>query len=543
MARVGLWLIALALGVSLLISAAFAPVGRSADAHQSAGDGGTLKINMSNTDVTSLDSALDFEAYGGQLILATCTRLLRYPDLPAKAGARLVPDAAGFPAVSKDGKTYRFTVKPGFRFSTGAPVTARSFARAFFRAAHKRMNSPGINFIHDIVGVDAFHAGKAKAISGVETSGNRLTIRLTAPAPDLLNRIAMTFFCAVPETLPIDPDGVKLPPTAGPYKFVSRVPKRSIVLEANPFYRGPRPHHVDRIEVYPGTNHAQSVLQIEKGERDYDVTGIPAAAAARLGAMYGVNRAGGQFRVNTAVAVNYLAFNTQKAPFNRVTLRQAVNYAIDRRAITRQAGLYAGTPTDQVLPPNMPGYRPANIYPSRPNLAKAKQLAGKITAKVSLWYPIDPAIKNQVAVIQQNLKAIGLTVELKPRQFDVLIDQGARYPAPYDMILLGWIQDYPDPYDFLNVLLHGKSITPEFNNNLAVLDDPAFNRKLDAAARLRGAKRYATYGALDVEIMRKAAPWAAIANPTQRELVSSRVGCYAAPGAYAFMSLAAVCLK
>jgi peptide/nickel transport system substrate-binding protein len=540
--RLRLSLVALAAGLVLMVAAALVP-GAAPQGASRLRDGGVLKINMSNTDVTSLDPAIDFEAYGGQLILATCTRLLRYPDLPSRAGTRLVPDAAAFPAVSKDGKTYTFRVRSGFRFSTGAPVTAASFARAFVRAASKEMSSPAINFMGDIVGAEAFHAGSAKRLSGVTAQGNRLTVRLTRAAPDFLNRVAMTFFCAVPANLPIEPNGVKLPPTAGPYKFVSRVPGRLIVLAENPFYRGPRPHHVDRIEVFVKTNPAQSVLQIEKGERDWDVTGVPASGAQRLGRKYGVNRPGGQFHVNAALGVNYLAMNTRRPPFNQVNVRKAVNYAIDRTEINRQGGAYAGRPTDQVLPPNMPGYRPVQIYPNRPNLAIAKRLAGNLKAKVTLYYPTDPAIQNQVAVIQQNLKPIGLDIEPKPLPFGVLLDQLNGLKSTYDMVVLGWLADYPDPSDFLNVLFSGKSITPRFNQNIALLDDPAFNRRLDSALRLTGDERYSAYGQLDADLMREDAPWAPLNNANEREFVSARVGCYAAPGAYAFMSLAAVCLK
>jgi peptide/nickel transport system substrate-binding protein len=541
--RLCLSLLALAAGAVLSGLAVLAPgAARRAEASP-VRDGGVLKINLSNTDVTSLDSAIEFEAYGAQLILATCTRLLRYPDLPGRAGTRLVPDASGFPTVSKNGKTYTFHVRPGFRFSTGASVTAASFERAFVRAASKVMGSPAINFMGDIVGATAYHDGKAKRLSGVTAQGNRLTVQLSRLAPDFLNRVAMTFFCAVPADLPIQTNGVKLPPTAGPYKYVSRTPGRFIVLEKNPYYQGPRPHHVDRIEVTVKTNPAGSVLQIEKGERDWDLVGVPASAAHRLGKKYGVNRAGGQFHVNASLAVNYLAMNTRRPPFDDVNVRKAVNYAIDRTEINLQAGAYAGRPTDQVLPPNMPGYRAATIYPVKPNLAKAKQLAGGLTAKATLYFPTDPAIQNQAVVIQQNLKPIGLDVTLKPLPFDVLLDTLNGLKSKYDMIILGWLADFPDPSDFVNVLLSGKSITPQYNNNLALLDDPVFNRRLDAAVRLTGDQRYQTYGQLDVDLMRDDAPWAALNNPNDREFVSARVGCYAAPGAYSFMSLAAVCLK
>jgi peptide/nickel transport system substrate-binding protein len=88
------------------------------------------------------------------------------------------------PRVSADGRAYTFTVRKGFRFSDGSPVTPRSFVRSLERVLHPRTASPGAQFYSDIAGADAFAAGKAKHLAGATVAGNRLTIRLTKPAPD-----------------------------------------------------------------------------------------------------------------------------------------------------------------------------------------------------------------------------------------------------------------------------------------------------------------------------------------------------------------------
>jgi peptide/nickel transport system substrate-binding protein len=533
------------LGGAALLAAAFATDrGRAAPA-SSVREGGTLKITLSNSDVQSLDPALDFEAYGGMLQVATGAKLLSYVDAPARSGARLYPEVAeSLPTISKNGKTYTFTVRRGFRFNTGKPVTARSFERAFYRGADSTMASPAINFLGDVVGALAYNQKKAKRIAGVTVRGRTLTVRLTRVAPDFMNRVALTFFNAVPENLPIVKAGVKLPPSAGPFFFVKRVVGRSIVLKRNPYYGGKRPHHLDEIDVFVRTNPQQVQLQIEKGERDYELTGVPATAAAALGRKYGVNRVGGQFHVNALVETDYIALNTKHGPFADANLRKAANYVIDRAALVRQLGAYAGRPTDQVLPPNMPGFRDVKLYPlDGPNLAKAKQLAGNTSGKVVLLAPEDPAIRNQAVIIAQNMKQIGLDVDPQIVPFDVLIGKTSKPSGDYDMVLIGWLQDFPDPSDFLNVLLSGKSIAPSNNNNLAQFDDPTFTARLEAAAKLVGRPRLAAYAKLDADIMRNGAPWIPLANRANREFVSKRVGCYIAQGAYGLMDLAAACLK
>ena len=107
------------------------------------------------------------------------------------------------------------------------------------------MQSPAASFLGDVVGAAEVLAGKATRPSGVRVSGDTLTVRLTKPAPDFLNRIAMPFFCAVPENLPINPNGVNTPPGAGPYYVSSKEVNKRIVLQKNPYYGGSRPQRWD----------------------------------------------------------------------------------------------------------------------------------------------------------------------------------------------------------------------------------------------------------------------------------------------------------
>jgi ABC-type oligopeptide transport system substrate-binding subunit len=127
--------------------------------------------------------------------------------------------------------------------------------------------------------------------------------------------------------------------------------------------------------------------------------------------------------------------------------------------------------------------------------------------------------------------------------FSSLLATTGDLTEPYDLVLLGWFADYPDPVDFINILFDGHNIAPQNNNNLALFDSPVFNKRMETAERLSGLQRYATFGRLDIDIMRQAAPWAALYVPTVRDFVSSRVGCYVFQPAWAAMDLAAVCLK
>src|SRR5437016_9955228 len=88
----------------------------------------------------SIDPAITVDA--GDALSTTCALLMRYPDKPLPEGTRLVPEvAAGYPDISRDGRTYTFTVRKGFRFATGEPVTAASFAHQIDRVLDPKTNS------------------------------------------------------------------------------------------------------------------------------------------------------------------------------------------------------------------------------------------------------------------------------------------------------------------------------------------------------------------------------------------------------------------
>src|SRR5215217_2788102 len=208
-------LTAAVIGACLLVGAAVAAAAPSAAPAETGGSeakrGGTLRVNLSTTDFEFLDPALSYDAPGWQVLYMTNLMLLHYPDKPAPEGSRLVPDAAsGFPRVSRDGKTYTFTIKAGLRFSDGSAVTAAAFKRAFERAANAQQASPATAFIHDVVGADARDEGKAAAVSGVVARGRTLTIRLTQPNPTFLAEIAMPFFAAVKPDMAIDNHGLNV---------------------------------------------------------------------------------------------------------------------------------------------------------------------------------------------------------------------------------------------------------------------------------------------------------------------------------------------
>jgi len=545
-------------GTCLLVVAAFA--GGAANAAPSAkakaeARGGVLRVD-SRSDFDYIDPQLAYFTHSWQMGNAVNLHLLGYPDKAGVAGTRLVAEAAaGLPAVASDGKTYTFTVKTGFKFSDGTAVTAANFAASINRALDPKMQSPASSFVEDIVGAKAVLDGKATTASGVTAKGQTLTIKLTKVAPDFLARMTMEFFPAIPVNLAHISEGVQAPMvSAGPYYVKEWVQKRSAVLLRNPYWnrnKEPwkslgRPANVDTISYTFGNSTDATKLRLDKNETD--TGGIPPAAVAELVQKYGLNKE--RFFLDKNLVFWYFSMNNEGALFKgNLKLRQALNWAIDRPQIVRQHGYLGGGRTDQILPPGMPGYKDFDIYPLKPvsasSLAKAKALAsGNTRSGKAVFYAFNTAPGPAIAqVVQYNLKQIGVDVEIK--QFDRVVqhDKIATRGEPFDISHSGWGADYPDPSNFINVLLDGTRIQATNNVNESYFNDPVFNKRMADAAKLSGDARLTAYGLLDRDLMRDAAPMAPYINTNARSYVSESLGCFTFAAVHGVINYVAVCKK
>lgn len=536
---------ALAVGASLLVAASLAgsaSAGSAQSIKSGAKTGGTMRLNYSDSDFQFLDPALAF--IDSELMMTNMSnyKLMSFPDKPAPEGAKSVPEAAaGLPIVSKDGRTYTFTVKAGAKFNTGEVVTARSFADEFNRVLDPKIQSPGAPFISDIVGAQDVLDGKAATAKGIVVKGNKISFTLQKPAPDFLSRVAMGFFSAVPKGMPHDPRGVDAPAGAGPYYVKSWVKNRQMVMERNPNYKGDRPHNIDRFVVTINTDANQSLLQIKAGQVDYDIGGPPPEAASTLQPLLGK-----QFFVDPTVSTTYVALNTQPfSLFKDVAARKAVNYAVDRPAMLRAFGFLAGKRDDQLLAPGIAGYRDAKIYPIKgADPATAKKLwpkGGNATVYVrGRAYQLV-----QGEIFQFNLKQMGINADIKQWPTAVFYSKVGTKTEHYDAAIAAWGWDYPDPDDFLNILLDGNNIHDTNNNNFAYFNLSALNKKMEQAATLVGDQRYKAFGDLDVQITKDNAPHANLYHASIRSFFSARMDpkCYVYQPILGRPDLANACFK
>jgi YVTN family beta-propeller protein len=477
-----------------------------------------------------------------QLLRATCARLMFY-ESSSGADARLVPEvAAAAPVVSDGGRTYTFRLRPSYRFSppSGRPVTAAAFERAIERTVHPRSSSWGVGTLNDVVGVAAYRAGRADTIAGVTARGDRLTIKLTRPDPTLPARLSTSYFCAVPPNTPIRPRGLERVAAAGPYYISESTPRNRLMLRRNPNYSGPRSRHLEAIEVRIGVTQELAVAEVEAGRADY-VRSVPPDAQSRLLARYGPGSraaAAGRQRyfAGPYPAIDALVFNPRRPLFARAAMRRAVNYAIDRRALSRHRdSLSTGRPTDQHIPPGYPGFRDATIYPlGGPDLATARRLAGGARRRGVLYTCNRPVCIERSEIVRSNLAAIGIELEIHRFSTAAMYDRLAAPDEPYDVSLFGWIGEAPDPSQFLDVMFRQAAST-------GFVDHTRLGRRLRVARRLEGAVRLKAYGALDRDIAAQAAAFAPYLSSTNTDFFSARMGCQVEHPLYG-IDLAALCI-
>jgi len=441
-----------------------------------------------------------------------------------QGGAVLRPDlAAAMPTISADGLTWTFELKRGVHY--GPPlqtveVTAGDFIRAFRREASigKVFPDSYASYYSPIAGFDAYAAGKADTISGLEAPDPyTLVIRLTQPQGDLGYRLVLPGTAPIPPQ-PGNPDapfgvatghdkdgyGYELV-TTGPYMVegsdkldfsqpANRQPKLSglspgklITLVRNPSWNattdGLRAAYPDRIEMrFTDDDQTGIANTILAGAEDVDLTYTPPppallALAQRLRAGPQAN----QVHVASRDFIRYVSMNLAIPPFDDLAVRRAVNLAVDKAAVQRiRGGPLAGAIADHVAFDSMENnllvsYDPypspgnaGNVVAAKAEMAKSRYDANHdgvcdaAACRDVLGLTIQQGAQGFAAAarqIAQDLAAIGIHVRVVPQMagktFGELMDPTTRVPLG---LAVGWGKDYLNASDFIDVLFTSSAI-------------------------------------------------------------------------------------
>src|SRR4029077_14262512 len=238
-----------------------------------------------------------------------------------------------------------------------------------------------------------------------------------------------------------------------------------------------------------------------------------------------------QYFALEANGVRYLMMNTSRPLFSSARVRRAVDYAIDRDALVAQERKYlftvfgGGVANGDLFPPAILDARNFHLYPLRPDLQKAKRLAGHIHATAVLYAATQPPWPQEAAIIRRDLKPLGIDVEVKLFPEGLFYQRlGLRPGAPFDLAVIGFADGPTDPAALLQIF-DGTTIGSPEGSDISYFDNPAYDRELHAIERLSGAKRYLAATRLAYRLERDEAPAAAIATGTSQDFFSSRIGC------------------
>ena len=386
-----------------------------------------------------VDPALALTAASWTLLWQVHVGLVTFRHAPGQAGTQVVPALADdLPEISDDGLVYTFRLREGLVYSDGRPVRAGDVRYAVERL--RRIESPGAHWFDVVREIEANDAART------------VEFRLAEPRPDFLELLATPLAAPVPRGTPPLEQRRRLLPSTGPYRIELFVPRREVVLVRNSRFR-PLPG------VLVGNPARIHVSLSGGGPADYALRG------------------GGP-------ELSYVFLNTQLPPFDRLEVRRAVSFALDRRALAAAVGEGA-RPTENVLPPEVPGYDRHLLY--RRNLPRARrlvQLAEAGSMRVTVWSSADPASRRPARLLVATLREIGLAPRHRQLpEADFYRAVAGRHPRA-QIGVASWSSPLPHPFRWFDALLNGDRLGQAPNTNLSYADDPELNERL-ADLRLR----------------------------------------------------------
>ena len=511
------------------VNACGGPKSGTAGNSATAGKGGEM-----NATVTSfpdyVDPQLSYTVEGWEVLWNTYVPLLTYRHQKGAAGTDVVPGLAkGMPEISTDGKTYKLTLRPNMKYSDGTPIRATDFTYAIKRLF--KANSGGSVFYEDIVGAKDFAEDKADTITGIaaDDATGDIAITLDKPNGTFTNVLGLTFAAPVPPSTPLDKEATNNPPpSSGPFMITRVDAPNSLTMERNPQFKTVQgagatdvvDAQVDKIIVTQNKNNSAQVTGVEQNTIDYMQSPPDADRLSEVKAKFS-----DRFRLENSINTYYFWMNNKTAPFNDVRVRQAINYAIDPEALNR---VFGGRlhPSQQILPPGMPGYDEFKLFPG-PDMGKAKQLlaeANPTDKNITVWTDDEPDRKRIGEYYHDVLNELGFNAQLKVISGDVYFTTIGNTSTPdLDTGFADWFQDFPHPDDFFRPLLNGENILPTNNNNFSQVAIAANDAKMDElrTGQLTDEARK-QYAELDKSYMEQAV-WAPYGNEQFSTFVSDRI--------------------
>jgi peptide/nickel transport system substrate-binding protein len=502
--------------------------------------GGTLRM-ASLYSPDSFDPGASYVVEAWRLLHLLGDGLLAFE--PIGGNASLVPDlASSVPTPTDGGRTYRFQLRSGIRYSNGEVVAPADFRSALERGFPLN-ESAHMDLYGGLVGAEACvrDPDTCDLSQGIETDDatGTITFNLVAPDPEFLYKLTLPFAYPVPPSTPDKHQGRAGVPGTGPYMLEAPKTREGLALVRNPHFhvwsQAAQPDgYVDRLEWTFRVEPEAQVDAVAAG--DLDVALDTYLATESLEDLF--VRSSALVHTTPTASTWYVVLNTEAPPFDHVDVRRALNLALDRERIVQMwGGDTAALATCQQLPPNFPGYHPYCPYTMNPgpegegpwiapDLAEANGIvrrSGTAGMRVvfeyesPLWAPFGAPLGDYLVELLDELGYRGSVRAVPPGEL-------FRPGHQFQMVVRGWGADYPAASNFI-VPFHTCGASFNIGSGFC---DPRIDAMIDRASRLQ-LEDPAAAGALWAEIDRAIvdqAPYLWLFNQIYTEFVSERVGNY-----------------
>lgn len=478
--------------------------------------GGTVHM-LQNADFSYLDPSRGFD--GG--VNAFYRLIYRGLTMQAAGDAEdpnaIVPDLAeSLGEVSDDGLTWTYALKDDIFFDDGTPITSAEMKFGISRAWDPQVGI-GSPYLRQVIDAPADYQGPyvSGELPTIETPDDTtIVFHLKEPFPEFDNVLAQPNAVPFPEGSGAGDEFIKDIIASGPYTLAEYTPGSSIVLERNEFWDEStdevRKAYPDQWQFDIGIDAATIDERMIAGQGD-DTNAISGTISAST--LPRIQTPQLQERAITADAfcTTYMSMNMTKAPFDDVNVRNAINWAIDRSSLVNASGgTQLADPAFTIIPPVVSSHKDVNLWESEDDKGdpdKAKELLADAGLQDGFEFTLDirsqPLMQGQAEAIQQALEPLGITVNLNVIDTSIYYETIATPAQQNDAAITGWCPDWASSAStIIPPLFDGANVFEKGNSNLAQINDPAINDRIDEIAAMTDTdEASAAWGDLDEQIM------------------------------------------
>ncbi len=410
--------------------------------------------------------------------------------------------------VSADGLTITFHLNPAARWSNGDPMTAQDYVWSWQRALSPAMGNQYAYMLYPVANAEAFATGKLDDFNAVGVKAlddHTLQVRLTTPTPYFIQLMDhhSTFAVHRPTIEKFGKATDRFTPWTrvenivgnGPFRLTDWQLNRRITVAKSDTYWDHDRVQLNGIVFYPTENISSEERMFRVGQLHYTQS-VPLDKIPVYRAMHNSPYVNAPY-----LGTYYYLLNINKPPLDDVRVRQALAMAVDRERLNNTVLHGSNVPAYGITPPGTLGYQPPQVFGhdvqrARQLLAEAGYPDGKGWPGLEITYNTSESHRKIAVALQQMWKdALNIDVTLTNQEWKVYLDSVDQ--MNFQMARRGWIGDYVDPNNFLDLFLCGGG-----NNNTGFCD-PRYDELVKRQAPRATARdeRYAIFSAAETLLM------------------------------------------